>query len=68
MKEFVVKVKEVNNGQEDSLKKHVAAVWGVRETKINSTLGELAVIYNEEAASPVDIKQAVMDSGFIIEE
>ncbi|WP_101843118.1 hypothetical protein [Halobacillus sp. Marseille-P3879] len=68
MKELVIKIDGVKSSSEELLSKHVAAVWGVRETKVNSKLGEVAVLYNEEAASPIDIEQAVIDSGYTIKK
>ncbi|MFG6148082.1 heavy-metal-associated domain-containing protein [Halobacillus sp. B23F22_1] len=67
MKEMTLKVKEITGpSDKDIITDNLAAVWGVRSTKVNAPLGEVTISYNEEAASRVDIEQAVKNAGFTL--
>ncbi|GGF31990.1 hypothetical protein GCM10010954_33950 [Halobacillus andaensis] len=67
MKEMTLKVKGITSSSDkDIISKNLASVWGVRSTEVNAPLGEVIVSYNENAASRVDIEQAIKDGGFTL--
>lgn len=39
-------------------------VWGIQEVALNFHAGEVTVKYDENAASPQDFQQAIIDCGF----
>jgi len=48
----------------DNVTKALHDVWGVREVEVHLSNGEVAVSYDENATSLVDITQAILDAGY----
>lgn len=58
-------VKGIEQQQDkDNVTKALHNVWGVREVDIHLSNGEVAVSYDENATSPIDITQAILDAGY----
>lgn len=58
-------VKGIEQQQDkDNVTKALHNVWGVREVDVHLSNGEVAVSYDENATSPIDITQAILDAGY----
>lgn len=58
-------VKGIEQQQDkDNVTKALHDVWGVREVDVHLSNGEVAVSYDENATSPIDITQAILDAGY----
>ncbi|MBU3568800.1 cation transporter [Priestia aryabhattai] len=58
-------VKGIEQQQDkDKVTKALHNVWGVREVDVHLSNGEVAVSYDENATSPIDITQAILDAGY----
>ncbi|MEK4028192.1 MULTISPECIES: heavy metal-associated domain-containing protein [Bacillaceae] len=69
MPKGVIRLKNKLTQQEaEKASQALESVWGVRRTEVNPASGEAVFSYNEEAASYTDFQQALLDSGFEIEE
>ncbi|WP_433958397.1 heavy-metal-associated domain-containing protein [Cytobacillus horneckiae] len=55
-----------NQNDMDKMAKALYDVWGVQKVDVNLTNGEAVVSYDENAGSLIDVKQAILDSGYKI--
>jgi copper chaperone len=68
MKTYTFSVNGMND-QADTEKVNQALhdVWGIRKAEVNLNTGEATFSFDEKAASLVDFKKAILDSGFEFE-
>jgi copper chaperone CopZ len=63
-----ITIKRMNKKDEKIVNEALHDVWGVRNVKLNPETGEAIISYDEDAASFIDFKQAILDTGFEINE
>ncbi|WP_174727748.1 heavy-metal-associated domain-containing protein [Mesobacillus harenae] len=63
-----ITISEMSKADEEKINEALHDVWGVRNIKLNPTKGEAVISFDEQAASFIDFKQAVIDCGFQITE
>lgn len=69
MQTGVIKVEGLVTQQDaDKVLHALHEVWGIRRAEMNLTNHEATFTYDEKAASYQDFQQAVLDTGFRIDE
>jgi copper chaperone CopZ len=63
-----ITIKRMNKKDEEIVNQALHDVWGVRNVKLNPETGDAVISYDEDAASFIDFRQAILDSGFEIED
>lgn len=63
-----ISISNMKEADEEKISGILHDVWGVRNIKINTDKGTATISYDENAASMVDFTQAMVDSGYEINE
>jgi copper chaperone CopZ len=63
-----IKVKELSETNADEVNRILHDIWGVRDVEVNVDTREAVVSFNEKSASLRDFEQALLDSGYQLEQ
>jgi copper chaperone CopZ len=63
-----IKVKELSETNADEINRILHDIWGVRDVEVNVDTREAVVSFNEKSASLRDFEQALLDSGYQLEQ
>jgi copper chaperone CopZ len=63
-----IKLKELNETNADEVNRILHDIWGVRDVEVNVDTREAVVSFNEKSASLRDFEQALVDSGYQLEQ
>lgn len=68
MKEKVISIRGINEEKDVKLvEEALYDVWGVTQVDVSFRQSKANVVYDEAAASEIDIEQAIVDQGFQVE-
>ncbi len=63
-----IKLRSLDKEKADDVSRILHDVWGIRDVEVNVDTHEAIVSFNEDSASLHDFEQALLDSGYHLED